>query len=338
MRILILEDNEAKLNNIKKIIRGFVPENEIETSTTIIDAKRKLKMESYNLFFVDLNVPKRGGEEIVENSGLLLIKELQSLSSGCKLPKEICIISRYEKLLEEYSNEINIAQVKAICYNETSTIWEAQLNKIIRETLNANPEVPENIIFSLHGFNSRGEWQNTLAQVITSNNKRNIYSPWDYGNAIIAFFTTIGRNEIIKSFHKFYDDTLQKYGGDSNIKICVVAHSFGTFILQQTLMRYPEIKFHKIILLGSVIKEEFNWDDIKEKVGEILCYKGGQDSALKMAPLIWGLGKAGKNGFTREFSYLKYSNHIHSEHSDMFGAKHMKESWMKFFLDNSNKS
>jgi len=39
----------------------------------------------------------------------------------------------------------------------------------------------------------------------------------------------------------------------------IMAHSLGTWILVKMLSKYPEVKFDKIFLFGSIIPANFDW-------------------------------------------------------------------------------
>ncbi|MCZ7616635.1 MAG: hypothetical protein M5T52_24490 [Ignavibacteriaceae bacterium] len=57
----------------------------------------------------------------------------------------------------------------------------------------------------------------------------------------------------------------------------VVAHSFGTLLISELLKKYPELKLGRVILTGSIISPDFNWE---------LIFQRGQVEAVFMS-LCW---------------------------------------------------
>lgn len=45
----------------------------------------------------------------------------------------------------------------------------------------------------------------------------------------------------------------------------IVAHSFGTYIFGNALMRYPFLRFNKVLLCGSILPADFPWDVLVDR-------------------------------------------------------------------------
>ena len=324
MKILILEDNLEKLKQIKSIIKGHVDNKDILECKSINEAKKILREKLFDFFFVDLKVPIREGEAPGNKSGIELIKILKT-DDRYNYPKNIYIISEYEDILQENEELFKDQCLHSIFYNKKSRSWEAQIEQILREAKRSKGV--KKLIFSLHGIWATGDWQKKLSTLITSLDISCVYLPWDYGYKLTPFF---GKKQI-KEFHNYYNQMLTSYGTNDN-ELIVIAHSFGTHILKEALLSYPEIKFDKIILLGNIIEKDFNWDKLKDagKVGKILSYTGEKDWILKYSVFIKGLGNAGKVGFSKKYEYLEEKKYTDLDHSDMFGTNNMEKYWIPF--------
>ena len=42
----------------------------------------------------------------------------------------------------------------------------------------------------------------------------------------------------------------------------IVVHSYGTYIAGEAMLKYPEIKFDRMILCGAILRSDFPWDDV----------------------------------------------------------------------------
>jgi len=95
-------------------------------------------------------------------------------------------------------------------------------------------------------------------------------------------------------------------------------------------MRFPEIEFDRIILLGSVLKNNFPWNKFNNRIKKVLNILGGGDKALLFAYFVYGLGTAGRHGFINKPEYLYEHKEEFSDHSDLFGSNYIKRVWIPF--------
>jgi pimeloyl-ACP methyl ester carboxylesterase len=59
----------------------------------------------------------------------------------------------------------------------------------------------------------------------------------------------------------------------------ILAHSYGTYIAAHAMLKYPQIKFDRMILCGAILRPEFPWDKVAAngQVRAVLNQYGGQD-------------------------------------------------------------
>jgi len=186
------------------------------------------------------------------------------------------------------------------------------------------------LVIAVHGFNTRGDWKNVLGLELSraTDGERYLYRPWDYGSFRAAILNPFSRRKQVNKFHDFFDDLLGKF--PEKPEICIVAHSFGTYIVGHALLRFPEIKIDRLLMLGSALPQDFPWDGSAGRFGRILCITGGADRALLISKFIPGLGDAGLHGFKSDTPRLSHHSEPHSDHSDLFGAGYMKSRWLPF--------
>lgn len=325
IKVLILEDNIEKLKDIVEKISIVTCHKNIKKVEDMISAKKELAKEKYDLFLVDIQIPERKGDKINKNGGIDLIKELR-MNPNLMFPNHTIVITQHEESYNEFSDLLKNKLISFLKYDPVKTSWKEKLSEKCLEIKLSKEREQKILLFAVHGFNTRGEWKNSLATVVTENKERIIYTPWDYGDFKIKIVNPFCRKNVIKKFKEFYNQKVRNYPG---AKICIIAHSFGTIVVSEALKNYPEIKFDRMIFLGSPMKKDYKWNEVKEKVDKVMFYIGRKDIPLTFSWII-GLGNAGKKGFVEEHSFLKYKKYESLTHSGMFGEKHMEDEWLPF--------
>jgi hypothetical protein len=112
----------------------------------------------------------------------------------------------------------------------------------------------------------------------------------------------------------------------------VVAHSFGTYILGYTLLRFDFIRFNKVILCGSILPRDFPWDKLIEagRVQAVRNEYGVRDPWVKrVSCFVRGTGPSGASGFTCRHDRLEQEEFDY-DHGEYFGKDHMEDRWVPF--------
>jgi len=147
----------------------------------------------------------------------------------------------------------------------------------------------------------------------------------------------------------------------------IIAHSFGTFLTGSVLKTFPGIKARRIVLVGCVLREDFDWLDIyTRKTNAFDAIRNEwtkQDGVVRLARFIRrripDFGQAGLTGFTPVPNWIhsvaspdfdcvpcqgKPDALIHNYdcsglgHSDSFiGAIHASRFWLPFLWGRSAK-
>ena len=212
--------------------------------------------------------------------------------------------------------------------------------RIVREAISVSRFAAERdrarkdiLVIAVHGFNTRGDWKNELGLVLTraTDGERFLYRAWDYGEFRLGILNPFARRRQVEKFHSFFNDLLSKF--PDRPEICIVAHSFGTYIVGHALRRFPEISFDRTLLLGSALSRSFDWASTNGRCGKTLNVIGGLDGALRFARFVPGLGDGGKVGFRDGGTAILQIREAHSDHSDLFGTEYMKKTWLPFIRE-----
>ena len=174
------------------------------------------------------------------------------------------------------------------------------------------------VVITLHGIMTYGSWQDRLAQLLMSSGNIEVIN-YNYGFYWFArFLFPPSRYFIRRRFQEWLLD--QNLHLDSVERVDFVAHSFGTHVLGITLTKLATAnaglleKLNTIVLAGSVLRSDFNWDRLlRDYPGlRIVNECGWKDGALIASQLgCIGTGMAGKVGFHGGVSQ-RFRNHFHS--------------------------
>lgn len=105
IKILVVDDEYAKIASISEVAIGFNPSVVIEHASTANEARRKLQNAEYDLLVIDLNLPAALGSA-PERSGGLAFHDMLMLDRSISLP-DIIFLSALEEELEKAEQEVN---------------------------------------------------------------------------------------------------------------------------------------------------------------------------------------------------------------------------------------
>jgi serine/threonine-protein kinase len=112
----------------------------------------------------------------------------------------------------------------------------------------------------------------------------------------------------------------------------IVAHSFGTLILGNAMLKYDWLRFDKIILCGSILPVHFPWDMLFER-GQIQAVRneyGVRDTWSGLVQwFVHGTGPSGRDGFSCTNARLQQERFDYT-HSEYFNSGHMEAKWLPF--------
>ncbi len=185
-------------------------------------------------------------------------------------------------------------------------------------------------VFTLHGIRTQGAWQKQVHEELQNSEFRHYLLDYDHFG-LMQFLTPSQRRRKIKWFRAEYERIV----GDSGMRPCVIAHSFGTYIVAQAIKRYTELKFDRIIFCGSIVHEDYDWASVIKtgRVNAVLNQYGHQDFPVKIAARCrWftDAGSAGVKGFSSTHAAVRQQSREEFGHSDYFYPSNYRENWVPF--------
>jgi len=297
--------------------------------------------------------------EDVKEKDFLERQTIKELLQSCEYAKEAMTLSSddiYKKGYEQTNNSIKFILNKSL--NTWQTLYDYthsehllnlmnELNSRKANSINVNKlaqslKKTDYLLFYTHGFNTRGEWKNELTTVM-SDNERNtnvhfILSPWDYGTFKVKFFINKSRRKAIEKFVNHYQEILDQFG-DCERK-CVVAHSFGTYIVGTAIQENETFICDKIILAGNILDTKYDWEKLKNRnqIDTVLVEQSTNDGAVLFAKIFrllcfqrW-IGYAGRSGFSKTYNFMTTIK-SKSGHSGMLNKQNMTDKWFGFLTN-----
>ncbi len=130
INILVTDDNQNKLSNIRKLI-DLIPEiDSFDTATNVISAKRLMSTNHYDLLILDLALPLRDGEDPLPENGINLLDDINKINRIIK-PYHIIGLSEFGDFIDQFRLKFEDDLWALIKYDASSTQWEKLIKKKI---------------------------------------------------------------------------------------------------------------------------------------------------------------------------------------------------------------
>jgi len=182
----------------------------------------------------------------------------------------------------------------------------------------------------VHGFNTRGPWQEDLSWLIA--NKLRYAAPvliYKYGWATIDVLSRPLQDRHVKSLGCRMRKAIAYAKARGLVeKPDIVAHSFGTHLFTQVLKdpEFKDLKFGRVITVGSIVRPDFDWSALAEndRFDAVLNHMGGKDLPVLFAQyFIPGTGPGARHGYLDNYAV----NHLDAEfdHSEALRSERLKE-------------
>jgi CheY-like chemotaxis protein len=131
INILVIEDNSHKLGTIRDLISSCQGVSKYDCATDINSARTFLQHTFYDLLILDLNIPKRFGDDPLPENSIDLLSELEKSRRLVK-PSTIIGLTEFEDLKSRFQVDFEKYLWAIVQYDANSLAWEEVLrNKII---------------------------------------------------------------------------------------------------------------------------------------------------------------------------------------------------------------
>src|ERR1043166_5822792 len=116
------------------------------------------------------------------------------------------------------------------------------------------------LLISVHGIRTHASWQKQVGEVAADWNIKAVSFEYGYFTAP-QFLLGLSRAKKVQKFYDWYTSALLENQDKVDIndfrkRPSIVAHSFGTYLVANCMLKRRDVKFDKIILCGSILPED----------------------------------------------------------------------------------
>lgn len=333
MKILVIDDSEIRLNLIVNNIKKSIPSGvDVDTADTTFNGLRALKAKQYDFLILDVILPRRKDEVARYDEGLYILDMIHS-DREVFIPNQIIGITADQNqivTIDERFGQKGLFLVRT-SFNEKwldSILSRIELHERSLITQEKNGQL-KNIV-TIHGIRTVGAWQVDFQKIVESKIPNTKFLHYSYPLLDIwSFISPKTRQKQVKDFYK----KLVTLSEDSVENIYFFAHSNGTYILAKALILAAKnninLKIKRIVLSGSVLKDDFDWSAILSQYDCLVINECGlKDNILILNEIfIFDAGMAGRVGFKNIFSNNIINRYYNFGHSDYFDKEFMDTSW-----------
>jgi hypothetical protein len=187
-------------------------------------------------------------------------------------------------------------------------------------------------VLLVHGIRTQAEWQQRVADALQQDPTIRVV-PTRYGFFDVLRFLgpqRLRRAPVARIARLIRDER----SNPRTEQLSVIAHSFGTWIVGELLASESDIKIFRLILCGSVLRDDFEWERYAYRFGagesewDIVNDCGMKDAWPVLAQsLTTGYGASGRFGF----GHTRVRDRFHEGgHSDFFSKAFAEKHWLRF--------
>lgn len=124
------------------------------------------------------------------------------------------------------------------------------------------------VVFLVHGIRaSSSQWPERAERIITSEFPNVVPVPagYSYFSALNFAVPFLRRRQI----RWMQDEYSYRFAKHVNARFHFIGHSNGTYLLGNTLKKVPSAEFDGVTLVGSVLPQDFGWQDLVDRTGRL---------------------------------------------------------------------
>jgi hypothetical protein len=198
----------------------------------------------------------------------------------------------------------------------------------------------KHVVVLIHGIRTQAEWGTRVAQILSSD-PNVVVKPIRY-----EFFDVVRflfpfdwfRRVAVHRVERFLRAVLE----EKPEHLSIIAHSFGTYIVSRIIEDEFDIRLHRLIFCGSIVRDDFPWQNYghrfdKDSSGNWCAVNdcGWRDIWPVFAKsMTWGYGASGRFGFGNPKICDRFFDYNHGE---FFSKEHVSEYWQPYISNGTIK-
>lgn len=347
IRILYIDDNESRQKQLNEYLRANFDATQIELIITddIISGKKQLRKTKFHVLLIDVVLPLRSGDTPSASTSLRFLEEVFRRRKY-KKPDKIVGITAFSNEAPAFEKKFRDKNFFFIETPFNSNIWLSAVHEHIRYSVESHEDIFNNsVILPVHGIESDGSWHLNLQSKLDKTDLSCDFFPYKFGIFSFLFFLIpIIRHHHTTLFTKKLKRVMEKNAGK---RFVIIAHSFGTFLVAESLRRLVreqyDFSIDLVIFSGSVLKTSYPLQEISPRVNKIINDCGCSDFPLCLSQLfVLGTGMSGRIGFIEIIDDKIINRYFVGGHnlyfSDYCENDFIEQYWIPAILDSSQAS
>lgn len=163
---------------------------------------------------------------------------------------------------------------------------------------------------------------------------------FDYGRyGLIRFLTPPFNSRLVDRFYNWYASAVKSCPSADlesyDKRPSVVAHSLGSWIVGNAMLKYEDVRFDKLVLAGSILPRDFDWATLfaRDQVAFVRNECGQKDPWPSWASrLVLRAGTGGVEGFEWFGPGVENVRCEWFGHSDALMRQHIEKLWVPVLL------
>lgn len=143
--ILIIDDKEQKIDNLRKVICSISEEINVEEAQTIVDAREKMRDSSYDLLILDMVIPELEGEEPSRTGGSDFLTEIYE-NPDIKRPLQVIGLTEYEEEFTQQKEEFRDRLWYLLFYSQRDMQWKRNLKSKVTQLMGMKRDFVETLL------------------------------------------------------------------------------------------------------------------------------------------------------------------------------------------------
>ena len=143
--ILIIDDKEQKIDNLRNVICSISEDINVEEAQTIVDAREKMRDYSYDLVILDMVIPELEGEEPSRTGGADYLTEIYE-NPDIKRPLQVIGLTEYEEEFTQQKEEFRDRLWYLLFYSQRDTQWKRNLKSKITQLMGMKHDFIETLL------------------------------------------------------------------------------------------------------------------------------------------------------------------------------------------------
>jgi hypothetical protein len=191
----------------------------------------------------------------------------------------------------------------------------------------------EHLVLLIHGINTRALWMDIIQPELEEADF--FVAPISYGEFGLIRFLSFPflRRGALSRVLKGIDTAIRVYRerlGSYPDRVSIISHSFGTWLILALLSSKPNLKFFRLIVCGSVVREDYDFDPVLHEFQSPMINEiGTEDYLPALAESVgWGYGSIGSTGMHHPAVRNRWHHGL--RHSDFLTADFCKRFWVPF--------